>query len=209
MYRFKSIKYLTATGLITALLFVVGYSSALFFSWAINSIFGGTTTLQLFDALFIPFCGIFKGPMMLFAGSIAGGLFDLASGVKVVTIPVTILIRILMFISIKLLISRKWWSSFYSFFVAAIILMFGYPLYYVIIYNDQAIVINELITDAIQAIFAYIVAIILYYYLYKLQINSNNHLWDDRQFDYLKPKKKQKEKSLEQQFYGEEEHGNW
>lgn len=189
MYRFKSIKYLTTTGIITALLFVIGYTSGLFFSWSINSIFGGTTTLQLFDALFIPFCAIFKGPMMLFAGPIAGALFDLASGVKIVTIPITILIRILMFIVIKLLINNKWWSSLYSFFIAAIILMFGYPLYYVIIYHDKAIVINELITDAIQASFAYIVAISFYFYLYKLQLNSNNYFWDDLQFDYLKTKK--------------------
>lgn len=204
MYRFKSVKYLSATGFITALLFIVGYLSALFFSWAINA-FGGTTTLQLFDALYIPFCAIFKGPMMLFAGAIAAGIFDLASGVRIVAIPITILIRVLMFFVIKLLTNKKWWSSFYSFFLAAAILMFGYPLYYVIIYHDKAIVINELIVDTIQAGFAYLIALPLYYYLYHMQIRSNNHLWDDNQFDYLKPKKKE---LLKEKYHGEE-NGNW
>lgn len=202
MYRFKSIKYLAATGLITGLLFVVGYCSSLFFTWAISA-FGGTTTLQLFDALFIPFCAIFKGPMMLFAGAIAGGLFDLVSGVRIVTIPVTILIRILMFFIIKLLTNKHWCSSLYSFFFAVVILMVGYPLYYVIIYSDRAIVINEFIADAIQAAFAYVVALLLYYYLYKAQLN--NHFWDDRQFAYLKVKKEQQINKIDD---GEED-GNW
>ncbi|MGL5268277.1 MAG: hypothetical protein ACRC8P_00685 [Spiroplasma sp.] len=207
MYRFKSVKYLSATGLITGLLFVVGYLSSLFFSWTITSLFGGTTTLQLFDALFIPFCAFFKGPMMLFAGPIAGGLFDLVSGVQAITVPVTILIRVLMFFSIKLLTNSKWWSSFYSFFIAVIIFMIGYPLCYLIIYNDKAIVINELIVDAIQGSFAYIVAIILYYYLYKKQNKTNNHFWDDCQFDYLKKSNQSKEKQVEVS-YGGEENGN-
>lgn len=198
MYRFKSIKYLSATGIITALLFVVGYISSIFFSLVILA-FSGTATLQLFDALFIPFCAIFKGPMMLFSGSIAGALLDLVSGVKIVTIPITILIRVLMFFIIKLLLNNKWWSSFYSFLVASIILIFGYPLYYVIIYHDRALVINELIVDTIQASFAYFVAIPLYYYLYKVQEKSKNHLWNDSQFDGLKLKKD----------YIGEEHGNW
>lgn len=189
MYRFKSIKYLVTTGLITGLLFVVGYVSAIFFSWAITSVFGGTTSLQLFDALLIPFCAFFKGPMMLFAGPIAGALFDLVSGIRAITIPATILIRILMFVSIKLLTNSKWWSSFYSFFIAVLILMLGYPLYYLLIYNDRAIVINELITDAIQASFAYVVALILYYILYHRQVTTKHQFWDDSQFDYLKKSK--------------------
>lgn len=189
MYRFKSIKYLSVTGFMTALLFVVGYFSSLFFTWAISA-FGGTTTLQLFDALYLPFCAIFKGPMMLFAGAISGGIFDLASGVRIVTIPVTILIRVLMFFVIKILTIKQWWSVLYSFFVAVLILMFGYPLSYVMIYHDRAIVITELITDAIQGGFAYCVAVPVYYYLHVMQIKSHQHFWNDEQFTYLKPKKK-------------------
>ncbi|MBE4704381.1 hypothetical protein [Spiroplasma platyhelix] len=202
MYRFKSIKYLAVTGFMTALLFVVAYLSSLFFAWTI-SVFGGTTTLQLFDALFVPFCAIFKGPMMLFAGSIAGGIFDLVSGVRIITIPVTILIRVLMFFIIKLLTNHKWWSSFYSFFIAVVILMFGYPLYYVMIYHDRAIVISELIGDTIQAGFAYVVAVPLYYYLSRIQ--TNNHFWNDSQFDYLRSKQKSEFKEI----YDGEENGNW
>lgn len=207
MYRFKSIKYLAATGLITGLLFVVGYVSAIFFGWAITSVFGGTTSLQLFDALLIPFCALFKGPMMLFAGPIAGALFDLVSGVRAVTIPATILIRILMFGSIKLLTNSKWWSSFYSFFIAVVILMLGYPLYYLLIYNDRAIVINELITDAIQGSFAYVVAVILYYLLSARQVRTKHQFLDDSQFDYLKKSKQKQTKQLEVS-YGGEENGN-
>lgn len=201
MYRFKSIKYLTATGLLTAILFVVGYLSSLFFTWAIAA-FGGTTTLQLFDALYLPFCAFFKGPMMLFAGAIAGALFDLVSGVKIVSIPATIVIRVLMFLIIKLLSNNKWWSSFYSFLFAAAILIFGYPLYYVMIYHDKAIVISELIVDSVQGTFAYLVALPLYYYLDHR--NTNNHFWDDSQFDYLKRKQK-----ATQEIYDGAENGNW
>lgn len=184
MYRFRSIKYLAMTGIMTALLVTVGYCSALLFGWAISSLFGGNT-LQLFDAIFIPFCAFFKGPMLLFAGPIAGGIFDLISGVKVVVIPITIIIRILMFIVIKLLINKHWWSSFYTFFVAAILLLI-YPLYYLIIFQDYAITINELIIDSIQASFAYIVAILVYYALVKVQIKSKYHFWNDQQFDHFK-----------------------
>ncbi|BDT03861.1 hypothetical protein [Spiroplasma ixodetis] len=42
--------------------------------------------MQLFDAVFIPFCAFFEGPMLLFAGPIAGGIFDLISGFKIVVI---------------------------------------------------------------------------------------------------------------------------
>lgn len=186
MYRFKSIKYLSVTGFMTALLVVVGYLSSLFFIWA----FGGTTTLQLFDALYLPFCAIFKGPMMLFAGAISGAIFDLVSGVRIVTIPVTILIRILMFFTVKILTIKQWWSALYSFFVAVLILMFGYPLYYVMIYHDRAVVITELIADAIQGGFAYCVAVPIYYYLHLMQVRSQQHFWNDEQFTYLKAKKK-------------------
>lgn len=188
MYRFRSIKYLATTGIITGLLVAIGYSSSLFFGWAITGLFGGNSSLQLFDAIFIPFCAVFKGPMMLFAGPIAGGIFDLISGVKIVTVPVTILIRILMFFVIKLLTKKSWWTSLYSFFFAALILMFGYPIYYIFIYQEKAIVINELITDIIQASFAYIVAVPIYYALNKRQITSSYSFWDDRQFDHLRTK---------------------
>ncbi|MDQ7983112.1 MAG: hypothetical protein REH79_02695 [Spiroplasma sp.] len=190
MYRFKSIKYLSTTGLITGLLVVIGYTSYWFFSWVITGALGGTTTLQLFDAFFIPFCALFKGPMMLFAGPIAGAIFDLISGVKLIVIPATIIIRILMFFAIKLLTRQKWWwSSFYSFFFASLILMFGYPLYYLPVYQDKAIVINELITDTIQAGFAYLIALLIYYPLHNRQVKTLNSFWDDQQFDYLKQQK--------------------
>jgi len=67
--------------------------------------------------------------------------------------------------------------------------MFGYPLYYVIIYHDKAVIISELIADTIQAIFAYVIGIILYFYLYKKQINSDGYFWNDCQFAYLKSSK--------------------
>lgn len=188
MYRFRSIKYLAMTGIITGLLVTIGYCSTFLFGWAITSLFGGNSTLQLFDAVFIPFCAFFEGPMLLFAGPIAGGIFDLISGVKIVVIPITIFIRILMFFVIKLLINKYWWSTIYTFFFAAILLLI-YPLSYLVIYQDYAITVNELITDSIQAIFAYFVAVALYYALSKNKIRSNYSFWNDQEFDYLKNKK--------------------
>lgn len=190
MYRFKSIKYLATTGLITALLIVIAYTSYWFFNWIVISFFGGTSTLQLFDAFFLAFCALFSGPMMLFAGPTAGVIFDLISGVKMIIIPATILIRILMFFIVKILTIKKWWwSSFYSFFLASLILLFGYPLYYLIVYQDWAIVINELITDTIQAGFAYLIALLIYYSLFNRQNKTNNAFWNDQQFDYLRKQK--------------------
>lgn len=189
MYRFKSIKYLATTGLLTALLIVIAYLSSWFFKW-ISISFGATATLQLFDAFFITFCALIPGPMMLFAGPIAGVIFDLIGGVKIIVVPATILIRILMFIIIKLLTNKKWWwSTFYSFFFASLVLMFGYPLYYLIIHQSRAYVINELIVDTIQAGFAYLIALLVYYPLFKRQKKTNNAFWDDRQFDDLKKQK--------------------
>lgn len=188
MYRFRSIKYLAITGMITGLLVTIGYCSAFLFGWVITSLFGGNSTLQLFDAIFIPFCAFFKGPMMLLAGPIAGAIFDLISGVKIVTVPITIVIRILMFIIIKLLLNKYWWSSVYTFFFAAMLLLI-YPLYYLVLYQDYAITINELITDSIQATFAYTVAIPIYYALYKIQIKSNYSFWSDQQFNHFKKEK--------------------
>lgn len=188
MYRFHSIKYLAFSGMMTGLLIAIGYFSSFIFGWTITSLFGGNSTLQLFDAVFIPFVAFFEGPIMLFAGTIAGAIFDIISSVKIVVVPITIIIRILMFFVIKLLINKDWWSSFYTFFFAAILLLI-YPLFYLIIYQDYAIVINELITDTIQAIVVYIISIPIYYALCKIQIKSNNHFWDDRQFDYFKKEK--------------------
>lgn len=188
MYRFRSNKYLAITGMMTALLIVIGYFSTFIFGWTITSLFVTNSTLQLFDAVFIPFAAFFEGPIMLFAGTIAGAIFDLISGVKVVVVPITIIIRILMFVVIKLLINKHWWSSLYTFFFAAILLLI-YPLYYLIIYQDYAIVINELITDSIQTIVAYIIAIPIYYALYKVQIKSNYSFWNDQQFACFKKEK--------------------
>lgn len=188
MYRFKSIKYLATTGLITAVLIIIANISFWLFNWIVISFFGGTVTFQLFDAFFIAFCALFPGPMMLFAGPIAGVIFDLISSVKIIVIPITILIRVLMFFMIKLLtVKNWWWSSVYSFFLASLILLFGYPLSYLIIYHNQAIVINELITDTIQASCAYLFALLIYYLLFKRQ--TNNALWNDYQFSPLKNKK--------------------
>gem|GEM_PF-5902307 len=44
---------------------------------------------------------------MLFAGPTAGVIFDLISGVKMIIIPATILIRILMFFIVKILTIKK------------------------------------------------------------------------------------------------------
>lgn len=188
MYRFRSNKYLAVTGIITGLLIAIGYFSSFIFGWTIISFLGVNSTLQLFDAIFIPFTAFFKGPIMLFAGSIAGGIFDLISGVKTIVVPITIIIRILMFFVIQLLINDHWWSSLYTFFFAAILLLI-YPLYYLVIRRDYVIIINELITDSIQIVVAYIIAIPIYYALYKIQIKSNYHFWDDHQFDCFKKEK--------------------
>lgn len=188
MYRFRSVKYLATTGIMTGLLIAIGYFSAFIFGWTITNLFGGNSTLQLFDSVFIPFTALFKGPIMLFAGSIAGVIFDLISGVKIIVVPITIIIRILMFFTIKLLINKYWWSSFYTFFFAAILLLI-YPLYYLVINQDYAIIINELITDSIQIIVAYIIAIPIYYALHKVQNKSNYYFWNDQQFDCFKKEK--------------------
>ncbi|WP_338959098.1 hypothetical protein [Spiroplasma endosymbiont of Tiphia femorata] len=188
MYRFRSIKYLAMTGIITGLLVTIGYCSTFLFGWAITSLFGGNSTLQLFDAVFIPLLCFFWRANAVICRTNWGGIFDLISGVKIVVIPITIFIRILMFFVIKLLINKYWWSTVYTFFFAAI-LLFIYPLSYLVIYQDYAITVNELITDSIQAIFAYFVAIPLYYALSKNKIRSNYSFWNDQEFDYLKNKK--------------------
>lgn len=186
MYRMKSIKYLALTGIVTALLFIIGFLSSIIFTW-VN--IAGFSILQLFDGLLIPFTAFFPGPMMLFAGPIAAALLDLISAVKTVVIPVSIIIRIIMFFIIKLLIIKKyWWSCFYAFLLAVVPLIILYPTSYIFIYNNKAIVINELISDSIQAVFAYVIGIIIYYFLFKIEKKSSNNFWDDSKFDYLKNK---------------------
>ena len=63
-------------------------------------------------------------------------------------------------------------SVFITFFVASSILLLGYPLYFLLIYDLQA-AIKEFFIDLVQAIFAYVTSLICYI---KMQTYGKKHL---------------------------------
>lgn len=186
MYRFHSIKYCTITALISAVLAIFGFVSY----WAIGkwiamSLNGGI--IQLFDGLLIALTALIPGPMLLFSGLIAGLLTDLmiASSFSLIMIPATLIIRILMFIIIRILMTKNWYSCFWTFLLALLPIIVIYPLFILILYGS-ALAIIEIIVDCIQCSLAYIVGVILYWQLVRIQLRSNNFLWNDKEFDHCK-----------------------
>ncbi|WP_338989592.1 hypothetical protein [Spiroplasma endosymbiont of Seladonia tumulorum] len=177
MYRLKSLKYLATTGLITALLVVIAYISQF-----IQFNFGvGKGIIQLADGLFLGLITLIKGPMLLISGILYVTIIDLVTG-GFIFIPISILIRILMFLITYF--GARILSRYGAIFVSSLMLLL-YVLYsYFFFGPDVAIV--ELIADAIQIAVATIMGITLAIVFVRINEHSTNKIWDDEQFWHYK-----------------------
>jgi len=190
MYRFTSIKYCTTTALVAALLTVFGLGSYwMGGKWIANALNSKGSIIQLFDGLLLALTALIAGPMLLVAGIIAGFLFDLiitADGsLSLAILPATIIIRILVFMMIRIFMTTKWYSCFWTFFIALLPILLLYPLYTLYL-NGPAAAIMEIIINCIQCGASYVLGIGLYWQLNRIQIRSNNGLWNDEQFKSYK-----------------------
>ncbi|WP_342276656.1 hypothetical protein [Spiroplasma endosymbiont of Nebria brevicollis] len=186
MYRFRSIKYCSTTALVSALLAIFGFASYWTVGkWIAMSLNGGI--IQLFDGLLIALTAFIPGIMLLISGIVAGILTDLmiASNFSFTMLPATVVIRILMFIIIRIFMNKHWYSCFWTFFIALLPIIIIYPLYTWVVYGS-ALAIIELLVDCVQCGLLYIIGIMLYWQLSRIKSRSNNFLWNDEEFNYLK-----------------------
>ncbi len=180
MYRLKSIKYIAATGVLTALIFTLGYCSTLI-TFFIN---GNKSIFQISDAFLFIASLIFAGPMCYIAGSIGASLIDIANQ-AFIYIPATIVIHILMVLIIQLIFKFKnnKYTYLFSFFIASC-LTFLYVLYNYLVYNSYSILIIEVIVDSIQFAVTYLLSISLCTSI--ININKDKLLWNDDEFKVYK-----------------------
>ncbi|QVK06058.1 ECF transporter S component family protein [Mycoplasma mycoides] len=157
---FKSIKYIVLTAILSSLLTVIALTTSMIQ-------IAGTGLFQVADGLFLSLTFFIAGPMMLVVGCVYAMIFDLVSGAAFY-VPISIIIHILMFVTIKLLMYKL---PFYLNIMIAELFIFLYVLYaYVINYysnssdtsqaNVKALI--SLITDFIQYLVSVISAIVLY-----------------------------------------------
>ncbi|CBW53782.1 ECF transporter S component family protein [Mycoplasma mycoides] len=157
---FKSIKYIVLTAILSSLLTVIALTTSMIQ-------IAGTGLFQVADGLFLSLTFFIPGPMMLVVGCVYAMIFDLVSGTAFY-VPISIIIHILMFATIKLLMYKL---PFYLNIMIAELFIFLYVLYaYVINYysnssdtsqaNVKALI--SLITDFIQYLVSVISAIVLY-----------------------------------------------
>ncbi|QVK02855.1 ECF transporter S component family protein [Mycoplasma mycoides] len=157
---FKSIKYIVLTAILSSLLTVMALTTSMIQ-------IAGTGLFQVADGLFLSLTFFIPGPMMLVVGCVYAMIFDLVSGAAFY-VPISIIIHILMFVTIKLLMYKL---PFYLNIMIAELFIFLYVLYaYVINYysnssdtsqaNVKALI--SLITDFIQYLVSVISAIVLY-----------------------------------------------
>ncbi|WP_342224490.1 hypothetical protein [Spiroplasma endosymbiont of Asaphidion curtum] len=176
MYRFRSLKYLATTGVITGLLMFCGYASSF--------IKIGVGYLQLADIIALPLITFIPGPMILFANPIAMAFADIMGG-YFVFVPITIVVRILMFVIIRIL--EPYFHFIISYFFAVLPVLIIYPPYTYFISNfDHSYAITALINDAVQAISTYIFSLFITWFLIRINSVSYGHLWSDSDFDYLR-----------------------
>lgn len=184
MYRFRSIKYIVTTAMVTAILIVLGYSSTLIQVPGL-----GQGYLQIADMILLPLIYIIPGPMTLFAGPIALGIADMIGG-YFIFLPITISTRILMFLIIKIF-NRK--VPILSFFLAVLPIIILYPPYTFLISNfDSARLLTELIIDTIQVPTTYVFSLFILWTFIKIDRIAVNNFWDDSQFDIYKGIRKNK-----------------
>ncbi|QVK02031.1 hypothetical protein I7636_00275 [Mycoplasma mycoides subsp. capri] len=156
---FKSIKYIVLTAILSSLLTVIALTTSMIQ-------IAGTGLFQVSDGLFLSLTFFIPGPMMLVVGCVYAMIFDLVSGAAFY-VPISIIIHILMFATIKLLMYKL---PFYLNIMIAELFIFLYVLYaYVINYysnssdtsqaNVKALI--SLITDFIQYLVSVISAIVL------------------------------------------------
>ncbi|CEA11322.1 membrane protein [Mycoplasma capricolum] len=157
---FKSIKYIVLTAILSSLLTVIALTTSMIQ-------IAETGLFQVADGLFLSLTFFIPGPMMFVVGCVYASIFDLVSGAAFY-IPVSILIHILMFITIKLLVNKL---PFYLNIMIAELFIFLYVLYaYIINYYSNANDISQanikalvsFITDFIQYLVSVISAIFLY-----------------------------------------------
>ncbi|WHQ37546.1 hypothetical protein [Spiroplasma sp. SV19] len=175
MYRLKSLKYLVTTALITALLVTVAYVSQFI------RIGNGKGILQLADGLFLALITLIKGPMLLISGVLYVTIVDVITG-GFIFIPVSIVIRILMFV-ITYFLSRIL-TRYGAIFCSSLMLLW-YVLYSYLLFGS-AVAIVELINDAIQIAVSTILGITLAVVFRRVNHHSTNKIWDDEQFWHYK-----------------------
>lgn len=172
MYRLKSIKYLTTTALITALLVVLSYATQFI---RINNTKG---ILQLADGFFLALIILIRGPMLLICGILYSGIIDLISG-AFIFIPVTIIIRILMFCLTYFLTQKL---SRYVAMLLSSLMLYLYVLYTYLCFG-MSFAILELVNDSIQLAVCYIIGVSVSLILERVNKKSNYYLWNDAAFD--------------------------
>lgn len=178
MYRFRSIKYIATTAVLTAILIASGYASTLIQVPGL-----GLGYLQIADMILLPLIYIIPGPMTLFAGPIALSIADMIGG-YFIFLPITISTRILMFLIIKIF-NRK--VPILSFLLAVLPIIILYPPYTFLISNfDIAKLLNELIIDAIQVPTTYVFSLFILWTFIKIDRIAIDGFWNDSQFDIYK-----------------------
>lgn len=145
---FNNIKYLTTSGLISALLICLSLLTSMI------DISGNK--FQIADGFFIAFCFVIKGPMLLVVGIVYSFLFDLISG-GLVFIPLTILIHVLIFILSKaiLLLEKPRINYLAIPFITGLTFLY-FPFNY-LIFNWE-VALTGLISDFFQWIISIVIA---------------------------------------------------
>ncbi|ATZ16397.1 putative energy coupling factor transporter S component [Entomoplasma freundtii] len=172
---FRNTRYLVTTAVLLAVLFIM----------ALPTIFIkiGDSSFQIADGLYMALICVIPGPMMLIDGILWPTFFDLASG-GMAYIPMSILVRVLMFAVIKLF--KKPLTVYGALAFAGLMLFFYLPYNYGInlsLGKEQATayMLKEFIVDVIQYGISLMVSVLLVTLFRRPKMRV---LFD---FSYLKP----------------------
>ncbi|WP_162807931.1 HAD-IIB family hydrolase [Spiroplasma alleghenense] len=119
--------------------------------------------IQFSDGIFMSLVAIISGKIMLIPAIIYPMLVDLSAGV-IIYIPISILIRLLMFMIIKF--SKKYLTSYGAFFLAGLTMFLYLPFTY-ILFREKGLLATEAIVDLVQVTLSVIIAGMMYFSISK------------------------------------------
>ncbi|AHI53709.1 hypothetical protein SSABA_v1c02970 [Spiroplasma sabaudiense Ar-1343] len=152
----KLIFKISLASVISGLLFVIGFLTSFIR-------FTDYVVLQLSDGLFLAFCALIPGSLMLGPAVVYPLIIDLSAGVFAY-IPISISIRILMFLVVKIL-SKKI-TAYGSFIIASFLVLLYLPFTY-FIFKDKGLLILEIVTDSIQGVISILFSSLIYFSINK------------------------------------------
>ncbi|WP_338972915.1 HAD-IIB family hydrolase [Spiroplasma endosymbiont of Panorpa germanica] len=124
---------------------------------------GDSIVIQFSDGIFMSLVAIIPGTLMIMPALVYPLFVDLFSGL-LIFIPISIVIRLLMFLIIKT--SRKIFSCYLGFFLASIATLIYVP-FNLLLFHSKPLALTELVVDSIQILASITIASILYYSLGK------------------------------------------